>query len=156
MGNLFSFVRRRSTVQNNFFKIFLSIALTNALSHSVLVKELNSSPVGMNYFFAIGLLFGPSHWLLVWGLTSSPVETKLGHQENFIFFQNGVSFLAFNVAVGKCKDCVVHWSTILITSRPVVAKSNPRPSGTRNFSPNGQEVKKYSGKGLHFGVLIYG
>ena len=35
----------------SFFKIFLSIALTNASSHSVLVKELNSSPVGTNYFF---------------------------------------------------------------------------------------------------------
>ena len=38
----------------SFFKIFLSIALTNASSHSVLVKELNSSPVGTNYFFYRG------------------------------------------------------------------------------------------------------
>ena len=44
-GTFFFYPAPSTLSQNNFFKIFLSIALTNALSHSVLVKGLTSSPM---------------------------------------------------------------------------------------------------------------
>lgn len=150
MGNLFSFVRRRSTVsQNDFFKIFLSIALTNALSHSVLVKELNSSPVGINYFSYRGT-FWPFPLVTSVGFNFVSAGDEVSHQEKFIFLQKGGSFSGQNRAVGKCKGFVAQWSTLLIPSRPMVAKCNSRPSGTCNFSPNGQEVKKFIWQGVAF------